>query len=120
MKANNLVAELEREMHESQNQRDARIEALWRKLDPHKTGELDVKGLQGGLKRIDHREPRNPRTADLGTIAYCWVPSYEKCRRHVAEDHQRCGQRRRRQDSIRRCVFDSKKGLVNHGDADAV
>lgn len=41
---------------ESQNQRDGRVEELWRKLDPQGTGELDVKGLQKGLRRIDHRQ----------------------------------------------------------------
>lgn len=41
---------------ESQNQRDRRVEELWRKLDPQGVGELDVKGLQKGLRRIDHRQ----------------------------------------------------------------
>jgi solute carrier family 25 phosphate transporter 23/24/25/41 len=39
---------------ETQNSRDARIEELWKKLDPHNKGEIDVKGLQRGLKKIDH------------------------------------------------------------------
>lgn len=43
------------QMDESQNQRDNRVEQLWRKLDPQATGELDLKGLQKGLRRIDHR-----------------------------------------------------------------
>ena len=59
MKISKLVAaveaEVERELDESQNQRDARIEELWRKLDPQGTGELDYKGLQKGLRKIDHR-----------------------------------------------------------------
>jgi solute carrier family 25 (mitochondrial phosphate transporter), member 23/24/25/41 len=59
MKVTKLVAaveaELERELEESQNQRDARIEQLWRRLDPQGAGELDLKGLQKGLQRIDHR-----------------------------------------------------------------
>ncbi|KXX80711.1 Calcium-binding mitochondrial carrier protein SCaMC-1 [Madurella mycetomatis] len=41
-------------MEEPQNQRDKRIEELWGKLDPAGHGELDFKGLQKGLKRIDH------------------------------------------------------------------
>ncbi|KAL2127535.1 hypothetical protein VTI74DRAFT_10574 [Chaetomium olivicolor] len=41
-------------MEEPQNQRDKRIEELWRKLDPGGHGELDFKGLQKGLRRIDH------------------------------------------------------------------
>lgn len=41
---------------ESQNQRDRRVEELWLKLDPQGAGELDVKGLQKGLRRIDHRQ----------------------------------------------------------------
>jgi len=39
---------------ESQTSRDARIEALWEKLDPHGKGEIDVNGLRRGLKKIDH------------------------------------------------------------------
>ncbi|KAH8816272.1 mitochondrial carrier domain-containing protein [Xylogone sp. PMI_703] len=39
---------------ESQNLRDARVERLWRRLDPQNKGELDITGLQNGLKRIDH------------------------------------------------------------------
>lgn len=54
MKITQVVTELEMEMAESQNQRDKRIEELWERLDPQATGELDTKGLQKGLKRIDH------------------------------------------------------------------
>ncbi len=43
------------EMGVSQNQRDERVEQLWKKLDPQGKGELDLKGLQKGLRRIDHR-----------------------------------------------------------------
>ncbi|KAK7735249.1 hypothetical protein SLS53_007639 [Cytospora paraplurivora] len=42
------------ELRESQNQRDKRVEGLWKQLDPQGTGELDVKGLQKGLHKIDH------------------------------------------------------------------
>ncbi|KAI1480565.1 mitochondrial carrier [Daldinia eschscholtzii] len=49
-----VITKLEMDMEESQNQRDARVEQLWRKLDYQGTGELDWKGLQKGLKRIDH------------------------------------------------------------------
>ncbi|KAK0634739.1 mitochondrial carrier domain-containing protein [Bombardia bombarda] len=54
MKITDVVSELEAEMEESQNQRDKRVEELWMKLDPARHGELDLKGLQKGLKRIDH------------------------------------------------------------------
>ncbi|KAI1278510.1 mitochondrial carrier domain-containing protein [Xylaria sp. FL0933] len=54
MKRTNLVTELEMEMAESQNERDARVEQLWKKLDYQNKGELDWKGLQRGLKKIDH------------------------------------------------------------------
>ncbi|KAI0843726.1 mitochondrial carrier [Hypoxylon sp. FL0890] len=49
-----VITELEMEMEESQNQRDARVEQLWRQLDYQGKGALDWKGLQKGLKRIDH------------------------------------------------------------------
>lgn len=54
MKITQVVKDFE--MGESQNQRDNRVEDLWRKLDPQGTGELDLKGLQKGLRRIDHRQ----------------------------------------------------------------
>lgn len=55
MKIQKMVSELEAEMTESQNARDKRMEELWRKLDPQGKGELDLKGLQRGLRKIDHR-----------------------------------------------------------------
>lgn len=57
MKVSDVVAGLEASMEESQNERDKRVEELWTKLDPQRHGELDLKGLQKGLRRIDHREP---------------------------------------------------------------
>ncbi|KAK0741777.1 mitochondrial carrier domain-containing protein [Apiosordaria backusii] len=54
MKVSDVVSKLEVKMQESQNQRDKRVEELWRKLDPAGHGELDYKGLQKGLQRIDH------------------------------------------------------------------
>ena len=51
-----VITKLEMEMEESQNQRDARVEELWANLEPDRTGVLDLKGLQKGLRRIDHRE----------------------------------------------------------------
>ncbi|OWP02015.1 calcium dependent mitochondrial carrier protein [Marssonina coronariae] len=45
---------MDRELLETQNSRDARIEKLWRKLDPQHKGELDLNGLKKGLNRIDH------------------------------------------------------------------
>lgn len=41
---------------ESQNSIDARVEQLWRKLDVESKGELDLKGLKRGFKRIKHRQ----------------------------------------------------------------
>ncbi|POR35699.1 Calcium-binding mitochondrial carrier SAL1, partial [Tolypocladium paradoxum] len=54
MSVSKLVNDVERGLGESQNQRDARVEALWAKLDPGRTGELDLKGLQKGFRKIDH------------------------------------------------------------------
>lgn len=61
MKRPDLVTELEMEMAESQNERDARVEQLWKKLDYQGKGELDWKGLQRGLRKIDHRQYSLPR-----------------------------------------------------------
>lgn len=55
MNITKVVSELEMELQESQNQRDKRVEELWKSLDPQGHGELDFKGLQKGLRRIDHR-----------------------------------------------------------------
>lgn len=54
MAITDVVTEVEMELRESQNQRDKRVEGLWKQLDPQGTGELDVKGLQRGLQKIDH------------------------------------------------------------------
>ncbi|KAK3485077.1 mitochondrial carrier domain-containing protein [Neurospora crassa] len=54
MKVSHVLAKLQAGMDESQNQRDKRVEELWTKLDPQRHGELDFKGLQKGLRRIDH------------------------------------------------------------------
>lgn len=56
MGVTNWVTERQMEVDESQNQRDKRVEDLWRQLDPQGTGHLDFKGLQKGLKKIDHRQ----------------------------------------------------------------
>jgi len=56
MKRPDLVTKLEMDMAESQNERDARVEELWKRLDFQGKGELDLKGLQKGLKKIDHRQ----------------------------------------------------------------
>lgn len=55
MSSSKLLSEVERGFGESQNQRDARVEQLWSKLDSAKTGELDFKALQRGFRKIDHR-----------------------------------------------------------------
>ncbi|KAG6065057.1 hypothetical protein E4U32_007811 [Claviceps aff. humidiphila group G2b] len=49
-----LVTDVERQFGESQNERDVRVERLWSKLDPSGKGELDLKGLRKGFRRIDH------------------------------------------------------------------
>ncbi|GAB0137177.1 hypothetical protein EsDP_00005455 [Epichloe bromicola] len=54
MSVTKLVADVERSFGESQNERDTRVERLWSRLDPSGKGELDLKGLQKGLRRIDH------------------------------------------------------------------
>lgn len=57
MSVTRLVEKIDMGWEESQNQRDKRVEDLWRSLDVQKTGTLDFKGLQRGLRRIDHRMP---------------------------------------------------------------
>lgn len=55
MSSSKLVAEVEQGLKESQNQRDARVEQLWARLSPGGAKELDLKALQKGFRRIDHR-----------------------------------------------------------------
>ncbi|KAG5982350.1 hypothetical protein E4U55_002016 [Claviceps digitariae] len=54
MSVTKLVTDVERQFGESQNERDVRVERLWSRLDPSGKGELDLKGLQKGFRRIDH------------------------------------------------------------------
>ncbi|KAG5928476.1 hypothetical protein E4U53_002666 [Claviceps sorghi] len=54
MSVTKLVTDVERQFGESQNERDMRVERLWARLDPSGKGELDLKGLEKGFRRIDH------------------------------------------------------------------
>lgn len=56
MSVSKRILEVETGLVETQNQRDARVEELWRKLDLDRSGELDWKGLKRGLRKIDHRK----------------------------------------------------------------
>ncbi len=56
MTISDVVSRLELKLESTQNQRDQHVEELWRRLDPRGKGELDLKDLQRGLRRIDHRE----------------------------------------------------------------
>lgn len=53
MSASKLVTEVEQE---PQTQRDARIQKLWKKLEPSSSGELDLAGLKKGFRKLDHRK----------------------------------------------------------------
>ena len=72
MKVSKAVADFERRYGESQNERDARVEYLWTRLDPANKGELDLKSLQKAFRRIDHREsgclPSIQRAATLNDL----------------------------------------------------
>ena len=67
MSLSKLVKDVERGLGESQNQRDARVESLWAKLDPGRTGELDLKGLRKGFRKIDHRKQPLPEQLSAGS-----------------------------------------------------
>ncbi|KAJ4127220.1 hypothetical protein NW768_008848 [Fusarium equiseti] len=54
MSVTSIVEGVEEGLREPQNSRDARVEELWASLEPDHTGELDLKGLKKGLRRIDH------------------------------------------------------------------
>lgn len=86
------------ELPESQNSRDARIEKLWKKLDPQGKGELDLNGLKKGLTRIDHRESASSICCKLPPSNQAC--SFEKCKRHAQGCYQSDGQERRRSDTV--------------------
>lgn len=50
------ATEVEKGLHEPQIQHHDRVESLWAQLGPSANGELDLKGLQKGFRKIDHRE----------------------------------------------------------------
>lgn len=43
---------------ETEAHREARLQGLWRQLDPRKTGHLDFRGLKDGLALMQHRKCR--------------------------------------------------------------
>lgn len=94
-----LVAELEHGLEESQNQRDARVEQLWAKLDPGRAGELDLKALQKGFCKIDHRTG-TPAPSRYPISMLTRLCSDEECGRHAEEDSEGGGHERGRQDPI--------------------
>lgn len=90
MGVSDVVSELVVTMEESQNERDNRIEELWRKLDPAGHRELDFKGLQKGLRRIDHRKMLCLRVGPIYLLIACPVRhSHEKCGPDAQGHHQR-------------------------------
>ena len=44
---------------EPQDEQDARVESLWHVLDTRKEGQLDLKALKSGLRKLNHRD-RSP------------------------------------------------------------
>jgi solute carrier family 25 (mitochondrial phosphate transporter), member 23/24/25/41 len=40
---------------ESQDEREARLQKLWKKLDTRDEGQIDLNGLKKGLRKMDHR-----------------------------------------------------------------
>lgn len=90
MSVTSIVEGVEDGLREPQNSRDARVEELWSSLEPDHTGELDLKGLKKGLRRIDHRKRRV-------LAGSCWTEmlmrncSHEERRRHAKTNHGRGG-----------------------------
>lgn len=50
------ATEVEKGLLEPQTQHHDRVESLWAQLEPSGNGELDLKGLKKGFKKIDHRK----------------------------------------------------------------
>lgn len=71
MSVTKLVTDVERSFGESQKERDARVKRLWSRLDPSGKGELDLKGLQKGFRRIDHREQLPQAIYTVSTCPAC-------------------------------------------------
>ena len=73
--------------HESQNQKDARVEKLWKSLHGKSTNgeELDLQGLRDGLRSINHRElvtcgDLAIKTRDSANLVLIGNDSASKCR----------------------------------------
>ena len=75
MAADKPVNDIKARLLESQNQRDSRVKGLWKELDPQDKGELDFKGLQKGLRRIDHREFLPRSVLLVATCSYSYRPA---------------------------------------------
>ena len=92
---------------ESRSERDRRISRLWETLDTRHEGQLDVKGFQRGLKRMDHREclpDRNfPQTGN-GELRLLLTAlfSSEKCRWTFTRDTRSSRYKRRRENPVQR------------------
>lgn len=96
-KANEFVEGLE----ETKTHRDARIRHLWEQLCPSGICDLDVKGLQRGFRKIDHREPCPLRIPLQAFECFLMLfHSFEKCRQPSQQDYGRSGSEWRRKDPI--------------------
>jgi hypothetical protein len=91
MSVTSIVEGVEEGLREPQNSRDARVEELWSSLEPDHTGELDLKGLKKGLRRIDHRKRGSLLASSHWTEILMRNCSHEECRRHAKTYHGRGG-----------------------------
>jgi len=67
---------------ELEGSQKTRIDKLWATLDSNNTGRIDVKALQAGLRKIDHREAftighevRSCRLTSSSSPACGWLAS---------------------------------------------
>lgn len=69
---------------ETDKERDERLKKLWNTLDSGGDGQIDIKGLKKGLKKMDHRMKLDGHQTDEAEPFY----SSQECRRTPA----RCSQ----------------------------
>ena len=91
MSVTSIVEGVEEGLREPQNSRDARVEELWASLEPDHTGELDLKGLKKGLRRIDHRKQGSLLARSHATDLLMSDCSHEERRRDVKTYNGRGG-----------------------------
>lgn len=103
------------ELPETQNSRDARIEALWKQLDPKNKGRLDLNGLKKGLQKIDHRKNCRAFYLDLGSNTYIALKNADDMLQDVIKAMDKNGDQVIEYDGMYRDNWNTSADQVENG-----